>query len=132
MKFASVKHALGWYVARRKGPAQVKGFNPGDRATKTPFIDNTMAFIAITQLLHYPNTGLGLKPGDRRLKVLLEWASTSDEAGIEPDPQLVSDLGVMLEAAGLLNRVDVPEGAYYEFEDLNTGEVITTWKEKKA
>lgn len=133
MKFASVKHALGWYVARRKGPAQVKAFDPSDKATKTPYVDNQLVYITIAQLLHNrPPEGLGLHRRDPRRATLLDWASKSDDAGIEPDQGLVTDLAGLLEDAGLLERVVPPTGAYVEFVDLNTGQVMKTWREKKA
>jgi hypothetical protein len=132
VKFSSVKHALGWYVARRKGPAKLRAFNAADKATKTAFIDNTMIQITIAQLLHSKEpTGLALDPRGKDLAKLLEWASTSDDAGIEVDQVIVGELGTLLEEAGLLERVVPPQGGYHEFVDLNTGRKMRTWKEKQ-
>lgn len=133
MKFSSVKHAIGWYVARRKGPAQLRAFDPASRATKTPYTDNSLVFFVIGQLLHYPSpVGLGLSQEDPKLVTLLRWASTSDDAGIEVDQFLLGELAELLESAGLVERVAPPQGGYVEFQDLNSGRVVRTWREKKA
>lgn len=129
VKFSSVKHAIGWFVARRRGPTRLQAFDPASRFVRTPYVDHTRVYCQIARLfVEQPPTGLGLAPGGRALAYLLQWGSTSDDAGLVP-PACLEELEELLIREGLLERVEVPRGGPFEFVDLNSGRIVRTWRE---
>lgn len=119
---------LGWYVARRRGPGRLRAFDPG--RSRTPYVDNTDVVLRIACVLHsQPPDGLGLVPWGRKLGDLLEWATTSDDAGLVVNADLHDDVQTLATEAGLLDVVNVPQGGYHVFKDLTTGNLIRTWRE---
>lgn len=125
-KFQSVKAALGYYFAFRRGPRLAQQ-QLAPRIQSSAHVDADdwikMAKI-ITAVSH--RSGVGRS-------VLLRWAGSSDGA-VEIDGKLgaaLADLRVELERAGLVDpKVEPVKCEDHEWVDLNTGRVYRSKRAK--
>jgi hypothetical protein len=124
VKFRSVKSALGYYAARRRGPelAQVRH---GDRVQADTRAGDEWITIGATLYAPEPEgVGLTRDQGDR----LLSWATRSDAAeDLGPIGALIGRVARKMRERGMLReRVQPAPVERVECVDLNTGERIQT------
>lgn len=113
-RFSTLKSALGWHAARRKGP-QLAQQQIGPRVQDGPKGDDDL-FLELTGIVCSVCVDRGLKPD-----LVMRWASTSD--GAISDRRLGQVLGELRERlveAGLLDRkvrpVDCEDHTWTDYE----------------